>query len=44
MNGCPDADHDDVIDHNDVCPNVAGRRTVDPRTNGCPDSDTDSRR
>jgi hypothetical protein len=39
MNGCPDADHDDVIDHNDACPNVAGPRTIDARTNGCPDGD-----
>jgi OOP family OmpA-OmpF porin len=31
-----DIDHDGVFDDEDACPNVAGVRTTDPRTNGCP--------
>jgi outer membrane protein OmpA-like peptidoglycan-associated protein len=31
-----DLDKDGVYDDEDACPNVAGVRTSDPRTNGCP--------
>jgi OOP family OmpA-OmpF porin len=38
----PDADHDGVWDGEDACPTVAGVRTDDPKTNGCPpDRDAD---
>ena len=32
----PDCDKDGVYDDEDACPNVAGVRTSDPQTNGCP--------
>jgi outer membrane protein OmpA-like peptidoglycan-associated protein len=32
----PDLDKDGVYDDEDACPNVAGVRTSDPTTNGCP--------
>ncbi len=32
----PDRDHDGVFDDEDACPDVAGVRTSDPKTNGCP--------
>jgi OmpA-OmpF porin, OOP family len=35
-----DADHDGVPDEVDACPTVAGIKTEDPKTNGCP-SDRD---
>jgi outer membrane protein OmpA-like peptidoglycan-associated protein len=34
--GCPDADGDKVADWEDACVDVAGVRTADPKTNGCP--------
>jgi OmpA-OmpF porin, OOP family len=40
-----DRDHDAVLDSEDACPDVAGIRTNDPKTNGCPppaDRDHDS--
>ncbi len=36
-----DRDHDTVFDDEDACPDVPGRRTDDPRTNGCPRGDRD---
>ena len=32
----PDRDKDGVYDDEDACPDVAGIRTSDPKTNGCP--------
>ncbi len=32
----PDRDHDGILDKDDACPDVAGVRTQDPQTNGCP--------
>ncbi len=32
----PDSDGDGVLDSEDACPTVAGVRTDDPKTNGCP--------
>ena len=32
----PDRDHDGILDADDACPDVAGVRTDDPKTNGCP--------
>ena len=32
----PDRDKDGVFDDEDACPDVAGIRTSDPKTNGCP--------
>ena len=32
----PDRDKDGVYDDEDACPDVAGVRTSDPKTNGCP--------
>ncbi len=32
----PDRDQDGIIDAEDACPDVAGIRTDDPKTNGCP--------
>ena len=37
-----DRDHDDVADADDACPDVPGRRTSDPTTNGCPRVDRDN--
>jgi outer membrane protein OmpA-like peptidoglycan-associated protein len=38
-----DRDRDGIIDEDDACPDVAGVRTGDPKTNGCPpDRDKDS--
>jgi outer membrane protein OmpA-like peptidoglycan-associated protein len=37
--GDRDADH--VYDDEDACPDIAGVRTSDPKTNGCPRSDRD---
>jgi outer membrane protein OmpA-like peptidoglycan-associated protein len=38
-----DRDHDGIVDAEDACPDVAGVRTDDPRTNGCPsDRDRDT--
>jgi outer membrane protein OmpA-like peptidoglycan-associated protein len=38
----PDRDGDGVIDDDDACPDVAGVKTDDPKTNGCPpDRDKD---
>ncbi len=34
--GRADRDHDGVYDDEDACPDVAGVRTTDPKTNGCP--------
>jgi len=31
-----DRDNDGIIDNDDACPDVAGVRTEDPKTNGCP--------
>ncbi len=31
-----DRDHDGVVDADDACPDLAGVRTNDPKTNGCP--------
>jgi OmpA-OmpF porin, OOP family len=31
-----DRDHDGIIDPQDACPDAAGPRTEDPKTNGCP--------
>ncbi|MBI5534993.1 MAG: OmpA family protein [Deltaproteobacteria bacterium] len=31
-----DRDHDGIIDLEDACPDVAGVKTADPKTNGCP--------
>jgi OmpA-OmpF porin, OOP family len=37
-----DRDHDGIVDAEDACPDVAGERTTDPATNGCPlDQDKD---
>lgn len=36
-----DRDHDGVFDDEDACPSVFGRRTNDPKTNGCPRADRD---
>src|SRR6201999_3074752 len=36
----PDRDRDGIIDADDACPDVAGVKTDDPKTNGCP-SDRD---
>lgn len=36
-----DRDGDGVFDDEDACPDVAGIRTDDPKTNGCPRSDRD---
>jgi OOP family OmpA-OmpF porin len=36
-----DRDGDGVFDDEDACPDVAGIRTQDPRTNGCPRGDRD---
>jgi hypothetical protein len=33
-----DRDADGVADTKDACPDVAGSKTSDPRTSGCPDS------
>ncbi|MEO6572347.1 MAG: OmpA family protein, partial [Polyangiaceae bacterium] len=32
----PDRDRDQIADSEDACPDVAGVRTNDPKTNGCP--------
>ncbi len=37
-----DRDGDGVFDDEDACPDVAGRRTNDPKTNGCPRTDRDA--
>jgi OOP family OmpA-OmpF porin len=37
----PDTDGDGVLDSEDACPTVPGKRTSDPKTNGCPDRDGD---
>ncbi len=37
-----DRDGDGVFDDEDACPDVAGIRTDDPKTNGCPRSDRDN--
>jgi outer membrane protein OmpA-like peptidoglycan-associated protein len=38
----PDSDHDGVWDGEDACPTIAGIKTEDPKTNGCPpDRDSD---
>jgi OOP family OmpA-OmpF porin len=36
-----DRDGDGVFDDEDACPDVPGRRTNDPKTNGCPRTDRD---
>ncbi len=36
-----DRDQDGVFDDEDACPDVAGIRTSDPKTNGCPRGDRD---
>ena len=36
-----DRDHDSVFDDEDACPDTPGRRTDDPKTNGCPRTDRD---
>jgi OmpA-OmpF porin, OOP family len=36
-----DRDEDSVFDDEDACPDVAGIRTSDPKTNGCPRGDRD---
>jgi OOP family OmpA-OmpF porin len=36
-----DTDGDGIIDTEDACPAVAGPRTTNPMTNGCPDRDQD---
>ena len=36
-----DRDGDGILDRQDACPDVAGARTDDPRTSGCPDRDQD---
>ncbi len=36
-----DRDKDTVYDDEDACPDVTGRRTTDPKTNGCPRTDRD---
>ncbi len=36
-----DRDRDGVFDDEDACPDVPGRRTSDPKTNGCPRTDRD---
>ncbi|HVJ94362.1 MAG TPA: OmpA family protein, partial [Labilithrix sp.] len=36
-----DRDADGIVDREDACPDVAGVRTNDPKTNGCPRSDRD---
>jgi OmpA-OmpF porin, OOP family len=36
-----DRDGDGVFDDEDACPDVPGRRTSDPKTNGCPRTDRD---
>ena len=36
-----DKDGDGVFDDEDACPDVPGRRTNDPKTNGCPRTDRD---
>jgi len=36
-----DRDNDGVLDATDACPDVAGEKTTDPKTNGCPPSDRD---
>ncbi len=36
-----DRDRDAVYDDEDACPDVAGIRTEDPKTNGCPRADRD---
>jgi len=36
-----DRDGDGIGDTEDACPDVAGIRTADPRTSGCPDRDRD---
>jgi outer membrane protein OmpA-like peptidoglycan-associated protein len=37
----PDRDGDGIIDAEDACPDIAGQRTQDSRTNGCADKDGD---
>ena len=32
----PDRDQDGIVDAEDACPDVAGVKTSDPKTNGCP--------
>ena len=32
----PDRDRDGILDRDDACPDVAGVKTEDPKTNGCP--------
>jgi OmpA-OmpF porin, OOP family len=34
-----DRDHDGILDADDACPDVAGVKTDDPKTNGCPPPD-----
>ena len=36
-----DRDHDGIVDDDDACPDDAGPKTSDPKTNGCPDKDKD---
>jgi outer membrane protein OmpA-like peptidoglycan-associated protein len=36
-----DRDGDGVFDDEDACPDTPGRRTLDPKTNGCPRTDRD---
>jgi outer membrane protein OmpA-like peptidoglycan-associated protein len=38
----PDRDRDSVFDDEDACPDTPGRRTKDPKTNGCPRTDRDN--
>ena len=37
-----DSDGDGIINADDACPDVAGGKTDDPATHGCPDSDGDT--
>jgi len=37
-----DGDGDGIFDDEDACPHVPGRRTDDPKTNGCPRTDRDA--
>jgi outer membrane protein OmpA-like peptidoglycan-associated protein len=40
-NGCPDRDHDGILDKDDACPDEPGVRDPDPKKNGCPVRDRD---
>lgn len=39
FNRSVDSDGDGVTDSKDACPNLAGEKTQDPKTNGCPPAD-----